>query len=736
MEAGSHNTGMAEREVLRAINRAADMREVMRIALGHLRRRWGVEGLGLQILDPETQRLLSVRLVDVDAQRENRLQELQDRAPMDLSTSRSAEVARSRRRHHARLSPGHHAFASELDRLVAQKLGVKENLMLPVLGGEQVIGVLHVGSYRRFLDLSEEDCDRIEQFLGNLTGYVIATQAQELLRRQQRRLEQTLATVRRLSVTLDLDEVLDLLGQQLSSLADGYCVNLLEPDSGRLRMLRVQLPPGYQAIAHTYQDYRLRSDEDDPNILALREGRVLTLDQDSIRRFADSSRLRFERWNMRHLVIVPLTLEDGPAIGTLMLFSQDAPLPPKVVELACERLPLFVKPLQNALAHRDYRDREEEMLSASKRQLAFLEFLVGLGEVHRRDDLYEASLDGLLACFPQYDFAALHLRQDDRLVLQQFRLRRGEPREVRDAVLRLAPSHAFEIKREDGATPTCFIQNEKLFFGDIPAIIHLPMSPKDADYLQALDQAKSFACFPVRDRGQPVGVLWLGARGQHVALDQSEHRAIELVCTYLGTPLRTVAMVEQIEAQRSEIERLNERLSGRVDELNVLVSRDALTGLHNTRDLEGCIRRCMAAVDAGLDERGLCLMMLDVDHFKRVNDEHGHLVGDGVLRAVAERLRRYGRREDLAYRYGGEEFLLLLPYTGEQEAVRAAERLREVIADQPIEVDGRRYHVTASFGISSYRGQASPKQLIEQADQALYAAKRAGRDQVATRFAD
>lgn len=733
------NTWKDERETLRALNRASDMREVMRIALGYLHERWGVEGLGLQIFDPELQCLLSVRLVDVDATRETRLLALQTAVPLEVAASRSAWVARERQRYHAVVSAGdRHDFVSETDRSVTEALGIKENLMLPVSGGERVIGVLHAGSYSRHMYLDEAACDEIEQFLGNLTGYVIATQAQEMLNREHQRVQETVDLIRQLSATLDLDEVLDLLGRQLRlwDVLDGYCVNLLDPVSERLRMTRVHMPPGYEGVVRTYEHYSFRADEDDPNMLALTQGESFSLDERSIHRFADSSRVRFERWDMRHLVVLPLATADESPFGTLMLFSQSGQLPASMVEVVKDRLHLFAKPLRNALAHRSYQDREAEMLDASERQRAFLDFLVNLGEVHRRDDLYQACLSGLLNCFPQYDFAALYLRDGERLRMRHFHVSRPEDEDVRAAVDRLVESHAFEIRQEDGATPTCFIQNDMLFFEDVPAIRHLPMSAKDRDYLVANKRTKSLAFFPVRDRGEPVGVLWMGSLSRHVTFEQSEHRAIALVATYLGTPLRTVAMVEQIDDQRRQIQRLNDRLTGRVDELNVLVTRDALTGLNNIRDLEGRIRDFMQAVDQGLDSRGFCLLMLDIDHFKLVNDEHGHLVGDEVLREIGARLRQYARRDDLVYRYGGEEFVALLPATSPDEAEIAAERLREVIAGRPIAVDGRDYHVTASFGLTCYGGQGSAKALIDKADQALYAAKRAGRNRVASTFSD
>ena len=120
--------------------------------------------------------------------------------------------------------------------------------------------------------------------------------------------------------------------------------------------------------------------------------------------------------------------------------------------------------------------------------------------------------------------------------------------------------------------------------------------------------------------------------------------------------------------------------------------------------------------------------MFDVDHFKRFNDRHGHDQGDRVLQALADRTRESLRAADLPCRYGGEEFLVILPDTGEAAAAVVAERLREAVAGS--DVDGLR--VTISVGVATFPGEgiSGAEQLVASADAALYEAKNAGRNQV------
>ena len=125
--------------------------------------------------------------------------------------------------------------------------------------------------------------------------------------------------------------------------------------------------------------------------------------------------------------------------------------------------------------------------------------------------------------------------------------------------------------------------------------------------------------------------------------------------------------------------------------------------------------------------------MLDIDHFKKANDEHGHLAGDAVLREVAHLLRGALRTVDSVGRYGGEEFLVLLPQTPPDEARRTGERIRQQIGDHVFRVGTRELRVTVSVGVATWESGSpqSAEALIREADQALYRAKEAGRNRVA-----
>jgi diguanylate cyclase (GGDEF)-like protein len=176
----------------------------------------------------------------------------------------------------------------------------------------------------------------------------------------------------------------------------------------------------------------------------------------------------------------------------------------------------------------------------------------------------------------------------------------------------------------------------------------------------------------------------------------------------------------------SEVEQLRQT----VDQLERLTTTDTLTGLFNYRHFLVSIENEMQRTQrSGV---ATCLMIVDLDHFKQVNDKRGHEAGNEALRTTAEVLKRVTRPVDIICRYGGEEFVIVLPQTELAMAARVAERMRSALEVEPISFDGISFHVTASIGICMYsqNQRITRQQLVDEADGYLYQAKHQGRNRV------
>ena len=184
---------------------------------------------------------------------------------------------------------------------------------------------------------------------------------------------------------------------------------------------------------------------------------------------------------------------------------------------------------------------------------------------------------------------------------------------------------------------------------------------------------------------------------------------------------------ELAEAQRALLS-AHYRLQRREEEVRILAQSDPLTGMANRRRLHDVL--AVEYARARQSGGALALAMADIDHFKSINDEFGHDVGDMVIRTFASILKERIRATDLAARFGGEEFVVLLPEADTAGAVQCTEEVRTIFAQTNIPPIRR--PVTASFGVTTLMPEDTVASLIKRADQALYAAKQGGRNRVMT----
>jgi diguanylate cyclase (GGDEF)-like protein/PAS domain S-box-containing protein len=256
----------------------------------------------------------------------------------------------------------------------------------------------------------------------------------------------------------------------------------------------------------------------------------------------------------------------------------------------------------------------------------------------------------------------------------------------------------------------------RIFGSTADVIVGQPLLSRVSVHLEELTSSPNFS--DVRNVIAKVGwcrvdASWKKGGGQEMWGDC----VIAPVFESDGTTSGYVAVIRDVS-----VEHIN------TQELIDAALTDPLTGLHNRRGLEGRAE-ALHFRPGGVPVTQVWIMV-DIDHFKRVNDTHGHEAGDEVLKAVAEALRSTARGADLVARFGGEEFVLVLPDTSAELAVRIAERLRLAIEALSTEVDGQVIRVTASFGVAQRAAQDSQLEVLERADAALYSSKKDGRNRV------
>jgi len=259
--------------------------------------------------------------------------------------------------------------------------------------------------------------------------------------------------------------------------------------------------------------------------------------------------------------------------------------------------------------------------------------------------------------------------------------------------------------------------NQRL--GDAVMEVSGQVEEKMSDVVRALsDTGKSTSAY---------GAALKGASGQLGQL--TDNGAIQAMVDNLVKATSAIEahnqkLEEKLKQSTSEISQLRDS----VESIRTEALSDGLTGLPNRKSFDNMLRKC---IDEGGD--GLCLVMSDVDHFKKFNDTWGHQTGDQVLKLVAATLNANVKGRDMAARYGGEEFALVLPNTSVENAAKLADAIRVAVEGKHLRKRSTNEDlgtITLSLGVARYRNGEAATDLIERADQCLYAAKRTGRNRV------
>ena len=252
---------------------------------------------------------------------------------------------------------------------------------------------------------------------------------------------------------------------------------------------------------------------------------------------------------------------------------------------------------------------------------------------------------------------------------------------------------------------------------DPPDVVLLDIEMPGLDGYQVLSELK--ADTDVKD----IPVVFLTSRGGMedvvAGLRGGAH-------DYLRKPFETPELLARVAAA-THVKHLQDQLRQRNADLDRLSRTDVLTGMYNRRHLEQELARLHN--DSVRHDAPLCVLLLDLDRFKHVNDTYGHRAGDDVLQEFASRLSRELRAGDIGGRWGGEEFLVIMPRTDLVEGLALAERIRSVIAAAPVVSGSDSIVMTVSGGCALGPGD-SPASLVQAADHGLYRAKEEGRNRV------
>jgi two-component system cell cycle response regulator len=537
-----------------------------------------------------------------------------------------------------------------------------------------------------------------------------------------------------------LSELLDWFGAQLRSMPgiDGCVVTLAREEGHTLVISHLNLPLEFAGIQNSYKGFQFDVDGKDVNARVYQSGKTTFVGADDLDQYAETTRMRFERWKMRSLAVIPLTLDikDGlpSTIGTVMVFSQNQALGQQHTLGVQEVADLFAPQIRTHWRYQQGVEKAKLVDALHAEMQQFLAYITEINSLTSVDEVYALISREFIERL-KFDYVNIQLERDGALEIVHFSFSRPF-RHLTDAFAEFRRRTHYSTSARDGQSAVVFVNNQRFVINDVEKILSLPMGEKDRASLDILKTARTYLVMPIRLNNIPIGTITLATLSQPIHLPETQLTLIELLASFISTAIRNAQAHGLVAQKNREIESLNQDLQDKLVLLDQIARKDRLTGLNNFGSFEEELKRRTSEYARAKGDSSLAAILIDVDYFKRFNDKYGHPAGNQVLQEVAHRVLKAVRDMDFVARFGGEEFVVLLPKCDLTGASMIAERMRSRIADEAFVIDGAERSVTVSAGCAQFSPTETPRAFMNRVDAALYAAKAAGRNRVENAWTD
>ena len=554
------------------IAHAKTLEEVLNIILKALNKKYGFNMSAGQIVDEENKILKFLTFFTTEEVDDEIRKKVSVDVPLDYRLSVSASVAISKRWIYASADRiDALSEIPEVDRNSLELLGIKENLILPVVDRDKTIAVIHLGAIGKRLYLTKEKCQEIYRFIGGLAPNVLIIKnkfEQEYIKQEQ---QKTLDIIHRISKTINLEEILDIIGEEIGQLdsIDGYTINLLDKEKNILTCSKVSLPGNFKAIERTFHHFNYSLGPDDENTPVINEKKVVSIDTQNISRFSESARSRFKAWRMRHMITIPITnIEDVNAdvVGAITVFNNTGKICHKSIDTLCQKMVMFFDPIENSIKYSKLKAKEKLVETGIAERAKFLSFVNEVNNLSSVDKIYEKISEEFLRRYP-FDMVSILMKKDGRLhgvssytKDERFKLKSEEWKKI-------IKEKPFDISYEGGSYSMCFLNDQNLYFPDVPQIQNLPMNRNDKVMLDQIGGFKSIIHLPINKDNKPIGVISISSFDSFVTLSREDINYLEMLSSFIGTSIVNAGLYSTIADQKNEIEETLSELKSTQDKL-------------------------------------------------------------------------------------------------------------------------------------------------------------------------
>lgn len=604
-------------------------------------------------------------------------------------------------------------------------------LQLPVSDGTEPIAFIEMARVESPGVLSQTQLSEIRNFLETTSQHLLAVRQRKEIERLIKEQHGTIEQLRKLSSGKSIELVLDVIESSIAGIehVSGFMINLLENDDNCFKCERVRLGMDIQGVESIYQQTRY------PLLTGTTDGEVfecshpILIHKGQIEQYSEFLKSTFLMANVEAMVLIPLMHKEEP-LGVIKLLCAKWPDVDQINALFT-KMDDVVGLLADSMQYEQLKKKQKVLNRARDERNLFLKFTSYLNTISTLHELTDRIADEFLDWYP-FDLAGVYLANDGKLELETIRTSNKKYENIRVAAEKFWKETPYLTDHNDGAPVVGYLKDIPIYIADNRKIEHLPMATKDKKAREIYQGLSTILHVPIRHSGKPIGVLSLWSLSEPVNIEPDNITFIEQLCSAVGTSISNSRLFTTVENQRDEIEKLNEQLREKLNTVKELARKDQLTQLYNFGYGSHELTRLCQEYNRITDDEYLSTVIFDIDHFKQVNDKYGHVIGNVAIVEVAGIISRHARSMDLVCRYGGEEFLVVLPRCTIKSVKGFAERIRKEIESKVICAENIEFSLTISGGCTRYRYQESPEEFINRADKALYNAKKRGRNRICT----
>ncbi len=359
-----------------------------------------------------------------------------------------------------------------------------------------------------------------------------------------------------LGQTNDLLDVLSLCGKALkdSCKIDGYLINLVSSDKKYLTCHKIELPGKFQGIESVFEEFRYSLTEHNSLVDAYLHNKTVTLNQETIDNESEVVRVRFDRWEMSEMAVIPIPgQKERQPQGALLLFVTKGHIEESQLTDAANILKLFSKPISNAHNIEKLRQREGSVKASAAEQKRFLKMVTEVSERLNTEQIYEFITHEFLTWW-NFDMSAIWMQDGNELTLKKLNYRSPSHKKLYEKLDTYYKSISFSLKNSDSATAMAYLNNQPTLIRDAISIMNLPMAEKDRHALKLMQTPRTFLFVPIRRQEKPIGILWLFSVDNAVEIVDNDIALVESITSLVGTAIGNAQLYNTVEQQRHEIE--------------------------------------------------------------------------------------------------------------------------------------------------------------------------------------